>query len=460
MTDVSNVLNEVKLEMCVTLSQSSVYGLIIYKMIITAGLKWHFKTFFSMFHNFLLSRLTFLYLSLLLLMIVFTTSLRTAVFLGGVFDLKEFSKMSNIPVEDLIKMGGTAIKSESKAKTNRDEESEDEDEIGETVRRRNNQSNVSRRKKKKKRRRKQETVDSDQLRINHESSRRDDDDYEEEEGEEGLKGNEEKQNEKEKVGNNDADADEEDDDVVLKITRERNSKNRSRGNQGSKVKSRTKITTTSSTTAAPVQPYPVIPFPYPFPISSTGFGAGQSLVTGSTSAQSTTKLSSEESQLSPTSVKIGKKPSKHDSDDDDPPVSRPVKENIINVNLPDLFGPEGIFDSMDPNRGDMYNPVQGIGGLTSHRRVSISGFTQGIVKRALKSMVYRIFPSVKNAKKVAAKGCRDVQTIGSMDSILMPLGIAVTLHPLLLPLVPFLLLALGSIKAIESATCFVSEFFK
>ena len=137
-----------------------------------------------------------------------------------------------------------------------------------------------------------------------------------------------------------------------------------------------------------------------------------------------------------------------------------MKENIINVNLPDLFGPDGIFDTIDTNRGDMFGSGNGIGSLMNHRKVSISGFTQGIVKRALKSMVYRIFPSVKNAKRVAAKGCRDVQTIGSMDSILMPLGIAVTLHPLLLPLVPFLLLALGSIKAIESATCFVSEFFK
>lgn len=383
-----------------------------------------------------------------------------AVFLGGVFDLKDFSKMSNIPIEELLKMGGTGSKSNPIPKRNKEDDSEDEDDISEVTRRRVTHSSAARRKKKKKKRRKPPLIDrgSDDRR----SGDREDDYHQEDEEEEAEE--EDKINEdSEKLKINNEEAEEDDDDVILKISRERNNnKNRPKGSQSSKSKTKTKNTTTSTTTVAPIQPYPVMPFPYPFPVGvpTTGFGTGQALIAGSApSLTSPSKLQTEESQLNPTTVKIGKKPSKLDiEEEDDQPVSRPVKENIINVNLPDLFGADGIFDAIDSNRGDMY--TNALSGVNNHRRVSISGFTKGIVNRAMKSMVYRIFPSLKNAKRVAAKGCRDVQTIGSMDSILMPLGIAVTLHPLLLPLVPFLLLALGSIKAIESATCFVSEFFK
>lgn len=117
-------------------------------------------------------------------------------------------------------------------------------------------------------------------------------------------------------------------------------------------------------------------------------------------------------------------------------------EKVFNVNLPsELF------------KGDL---LEDFGNM---KRFSFGTMAKGLVKRAIKSMVYRVFPTVKSLKGVASKGCMDVQSIGSLDSILMPLGIAVTMHPLLMPLVPFLLLTLGTIKAIESATCFVSEFF-
>lgn len=387
--------------------------------------------------------------------------------------------MSNIPIEELIKMGSssTGLKSSSDSsgsrskdhKRNKDEESEDDDddEISEVTRRRISQSSVGRRKKKKKKRRKPQVSDIEGKLFNnrggslHRRGSEDEEDYHEEEEEE-EEGKEKFRGESGLVTHDD---EEEEEDVVLKITRERNNKNNRSKGQSSRGKSKSKNGTSSTSPPSVIQGgYPMMPVPYPFPVAvpTSGFGpGGQQQQLSPSSPSSPSSLQSEESQLSPTSVKIGKKPTRLDVEEETPTVlSRPVKENIINVNLPDLFGPDGIFDAIDTNRGDMFGTGTGIGSLMNHRKVSISGFTQGIVKRALKSMVYRIFPSVKNAKRVAAKGCRDVQTIGSMDSILMPLGIAVTLHPLLLPLVPFLLLALGSIKAIESATCFVSEFFK
>lgn len=128
--------------------------------------------------------------------------------------------------------------------------------------------------------------------------------------------------------------------------------------------------------------------------------------------------------------------------------------SVINVNFPELFKPSHStvnHDQFDRDPNSNY-PI--------HRRVSLGVMANGLVRRAMRSMAYRLFPTMKNVKFIAAKGCRDVQSIGSLDSIIMPLGLAVTLHPLLLPLVPFFLLALGSIKAVESATCFVSEYFK
>lgn len=393
-----------------------------------------------------------------------------AVFFGGVYDLSDFAKMSNIPITELLKMGSTGLKSNSKSHKEDDSE-DDEDEMSETSRKRIAQSQGSKKKKKRKKKRPKPPNDSGHSVSGRGSNRRDsldqDEDYPQPDHESNDQDDAIIEKVKDLVDNDEVE--DEDDDVVLKISRERN---RSRPkNAHIKERTKSKSTTSSTTIQPPVQPYPVMPVPYPYPVPASAFGAGHPLLAGPSASSSSSsssslttfpQLQSEESQLKPSTVKIGKKPSKLDIEDYDeqPSKPRPVKENIINVNLPDLFGDGGVFDAFDSNRGDIYSSANGLSGINSHRRVSISGFTQGIVKRALKSMVYRIFPSVKNAKRVAAKGCRDVQTIGSMDSILMPLGIAVTLHPLLLPLVPFLLLALGSIKAIESATCFVSEFFK
>lgn len=119
-----------------------------------------------------------------------------------------------------------------------------------------------------------------------------------------------------------------------------------------------------------------------------------------------------------------------------------VEEKVINVNVP-----------AELIKGDLLDELGNI------KKLSFGSMAKGLVRRAVKSAVYRIFPSVKSLKGVAERGCKDVQSIGSLDSVLMPLGLAVTLHPLLMPLVPFLLLTLGTIKAIESATCFVSDFF-
>lgn len=129
--------------------------------------------------------------------------------------------------------------------------------------------------------------------------------------------------------------------------------------------------------------------------------------------------------------------------------------SVINVNFPEFFKP-----SHSTVNHDTLDRDSNVSNFPIHRRVSFGVMANGLVRRAMKSMAYRLFPTMKNVKFIAAKGCRDVQSIGSLDSIIMPLGLAVTLHPLLLPLVPFFLLALGSIKAVESATCFVSEYFK
>lgn len=124
------------------------------------------------------------------------------------------------------------------------------------------------------------------------------------------------------------------------------------------------------------------------------------------------------------------------------PEIRHETKKIYNVNIPTELLKADFLDD-----------------LGNLKKLSFGNMAKGLIKRSIKSVVYRVFPSVKSLKGVAVKGCKDVQTIGSMDSILMPLGLAVTMHPLLMPLVPFLLLTLGTIKAIESATCFVSEFF-
>ncbi|KAI1280915.1 hypothetical protein HDE_13593 [Halotydeus destructor] len=119
-------------------------------------------------------------------------------------------------------------------------------------------------------------------------------------------------------------------------------------------------------------------------------------------------------------------------------------EQVYDVNIP----PDFIKHS-----GELLDELGNV------RKLSFGGMAKGLARRAVKSTVYRMFPSVRSMKGVAERGCKDVQSIGSLDSVLLPLGLAVTMHPLLMPLVPFLLLTLGTIKAIESATCFVSDFF-
>lgn len=162
-------------------------------------------------------------------------------------------------------------------------------------------------------------------------------------------------------------------------------------------------------------------------------------------------------QLQPFARPAEKEVTKFQSDEE-PLTSPNENRNVINVNIAD---PNKVGDSVKND----HSGNQETGGTSSTRfplrRGSFNSMANGLAKKALSSILYRIFPTMKhlNVKGVAARGCRDVQSIGSLDSIIMPLGLAVTLHPLLLPLVPFLLLALGSIKAIESATCFVSEYF-
>lgn len=150
-----------------------------------------------------------------------------------------------------------------------------------------------------------------------------------------------------------------------------------------------------------------------------------------------------------------------DDDNDSKDDSR--ISSIINLNFPEFFkqshSTSNILDTLDTDDDEQFK-LNNINNSPLRRRVSFGVMANGLVRRAMRSIAYRVFPTMKNVKHIATKGCRDVQSIGSLDSILMPLGLAVTLHPLLLPLVPFFLLALGSIKAVESATCFVSDYFK
>ena len=208
-------------------------------------------------------------------------------------------------------------------------------------------------------------------------------------------------------------------------------------------KQRGKTAVSSSTTVAPVAIYPnpyLYSMPYNYPQMQQQYMQQLQAMSGHLQSLS-----------QPAEKEVTKFP------DEEPLTSPNENRNVINVNIAD---PRKVGDSLknDVNQ-DTGSGTSGI--RFPLRRGSFNSMANGLAKKALTSILYRIFPTMKhlNVKGVAARGCRDVQSIGSLDSIIMPLGLAVTLHPLLLPLVPFLLLALGSIKAIESATCFVSEYF-
>lgn len=211
-----------------------------------------------------------------------------------------------------------------------------------------------------------------------------------------------------------------------------------------KNKSRSKLQTTLSTSTT-VPPHVIgvyaNPYPYPYPYSSYPYHHPPSNPGGTPSA-------------SQSSYQVAQKPSSTHAE------TPAENHNVININVPDLLDPGngngGRFSITSHHDDKSGNDAHHHG----YRRVSFGSMANGLVRKAVKSIVYRVFPTLKSVKGIAARGCRDVQSIGSFDSIIMPLGLAVTLHPLLLPLVPFLLLALGSIKAIESATCFVSEYFR
>lgn len=207
-------------------------------------------------------------------------------------------------------------------------------------------------------------------------------------------------------------------------------------------KQRSGSTTTSTTTVAPVATYPnpyVYSMPYNYPhLQQQYMQQLQQAMTGHLQSLSR-----------PAEKEIAK------FSDEEPLTSPNENRNVINVNIADphnKVGDNHKYDASLSQETGMKFPL---------RRGSFNSMANSLAKKAISSILYRIFPTMKhlNVKGVAARGCRDVQSIGSLDSIIMPLGLAVTLHPLLLPLVPFLLLALGSIKAIESATCFVSEYF-
>ena len=218
----------------------------------------------------------------------------------------------------------------------------------------------------------------------------------------------------------------------------------------------TPITSTpsSSTTVSPVAIYPnpyVYSMPYNYPQLQLQY------------MQQLQAMQQQASQTAALALRQGSQKNSDKFPEEELTASSPNENrNVINVNIadPHKSSSSSSGDSVSYN-SDSSSVSSQVASRFPLRRGSFNSMANGLARKALSSIFHRIFPTMKhlNVKGVAAKGCRDVQSIGSLDSIIMPLGLAVTLHPLLLPLVPFLLLALGSIKAIESATCFVSEYF-
>lgn len=250
---------------------------------------------------------------------------------------------------------------------------------------------------------------------------------------------------------------EEEDEQPPKIVISSSPSHDSLGNKKSGISRRRASSTTTTTTTLPTPVMIPNPF-YPYPYGAYPFhpGLAPQLNQGNSDSligpKNKEKSKSSQSHQEPQGSEV------------DSLATPSENHNVINVNLlPEMLkggsDKSSLLSSFASSLQDdtVHNREPSKYGF---RRVSFGNMANGLVRRALRSMVYRIFPSIKNVKGVAARGCREVQSIGSFDSIIMPLGLAVTLHPLLLPLVPFLLLALGSIKAIESATCFVSEYFR
>lgn len=355
-----------------------------------------------------------------------------AVFYGGVIDLEEFAKLSSLNgLKDLIKIEAQIQKEHGKKSRfkNRDDEEpeeEDEEDTDEGNRQRNTKnkspspSSLDVRRKKKDRRRKKPN--------------RQDYDFEDVHEDEEIE-------------------DLEDDDSFKTSSGLTSSQNANKKMHSAKKRGSLTTTTTTTTTVGPPVMIPNPYYPYPYFGYHPAFPSQIAPVNPS--------------DVSGASKKKDHSKSSEQTQEEETVASPSENHNVINVNLlPDVLkGPSGEKSSL---LSSFASSLQEDNHLTHNRepfkhgsrRVSFGNMANGLIQRALRSMVYRVFPSIKNVKGVAARGCREVQSIGSFDSIIMPLGLAVTLHPLLLPLIPFLLLALGSIKAIESATCFVSEYFR
>lgn len=90
--------------------------------------------------------------------------------------------------------------------------------------------------------------------------------------------------------------------------------------------------------------------------------------------------------------------------------------------------------------------------------LTFGALARGMIKRFFKTFLARSMPDRGGLiRRVADQGCRSVKGLGLRDSVILPLGVAVTLHPIFTPFMPAMLFALGSLKAIESATCYVSN---
>jgi hypothetical protein len=379
----------------------------------------------------------------------FCVSMNTAVFYGGVLDLEELSKIDNMKdLMEVFRKGGTKPQttvSRTDAESGRSDNPDDGDHEADEERETHPEANGMRkgshgatrtrptalrnRNKKKKKRRKE----SD--RVDHE-----------------IQDDEEQPEEQDNEGSDDQETDDSEPETEVKIgigSKPSSSSHfhASHKKQHQQQRVRTSTTTTTTTTAAPPVMYPnpyLFSLPYNYPQMQQQYVQQLQALSGQL----------QQSVSRPAEKEAGK------FSDEEPLASPNENRNVINVNIAD---PRKVGDGLanDVSVNHNHNQETLSASRLPLRRGSFNSMANGLAKKALSSILYRIFPTMKhlNVKGVAARGCRDVQSIGSLDSIIMPLGLAVTLHPLLLPLVPFLLLALGSIKAIESATCFVSEYF-
>uniref|UniRef100_T1JZ87 Uncharacterized protein n=1 Tax=Tetranychus urticae TaxID=32264 RepID=T1JZ87_TETUR len=159
----------------------------------------------------------------------------------------------------------------------------------------------------------------------------------------------------------------------------------------------------------------------------------------------------ETDSLIPMSSNAGNKNNNGDEEEDDRKDSdeNQALDQILEMGLPN-FLLEEVFGL---NR-KLLRP----GKILAH--LTFGALARGMIKRFFKTFLSRSSPERGLLRRVADKSCRSVKGLSLRDSVILPLGVAVTLHPLLLPLMPFMLFTLGSLKAIESATCYVSHAFR